>query len=146
MITDQIRSDQVQAMKAGDSSKVSVLRYILAQIKNKEIEKKTSLTDEEALTVLRKSAKELKESIEAFKKGGREDLLKDNEKQLKIISAYLPQEISDEEITKSIDELVQKNQEAIKQNSKAIIGIVMKELRGKADPQRIIKILNEKIK
>src|SRR3989344_5213482 len=68
MLRKKIVADQIQSLKNHDQEKLSILRYILAQIKNKEIDKKIELIDEEIITVLRKIAKELNESIEAFKK------------------------------------------------------------------------------
>ena len=73
MLKEKLQSDQIQALKSGDKDKLSALRYILAQIKNKEIEKMADITDDDVVIVLKKIAKELRESIEAFEKGGRKD-------------------------------------------------------------------------
>ncbi len=144
MLTQKLQDDQVQALKSGDKDRLSVLRYILAQIKNKEIDKQADLSDDDAIGVLKKIAKELKESIMAFEKGGRKDLVSEYKKQLDILTPYLPKEMSDEELTKAIDELIEKNKELYEKNPKAIIGICMKELRSKADSSRILAILNKK--
>src|SRR3990167_9681072 len=102
MLRQKLQDDQVIALKSGDKTKLEILRFILAQIKNKEIDKNPpaggELNDEETLVVIKKVTKELKESIEAFEKGGRKDLSDDSKKQLKIVSVYLPAEISDEEL------------------------------------------------
>ncbi|MDO8610638.1 MAG: GatB/YqeY domain-containing protein [bacterium] len=141
MIKQNIQFDQIQALKSGDKDKLNILRYILSQIKNKEIEKKTDLSDEEVYSVLRKGVKELKESIESFEKAGRIELVAEYKKQLDAVLPYLPKELSDEEITVSIKNLLEINKEAIQRNPKVAIGICMKELRTKADPNRIMKIL-----
>ena len=143
MLRQKLQDDQIVALKSGDKTKLNVLRFILAQIKNKEIDKKSDLNDEEALVVLRKVIKELKESVEAFEKGGRKDLLDDNKKQLEIASAYLPAEISDEELKQEIEKVIKQNQAIFDNNQKAIIGICMKELKPKADPGRIMKTLQQ---
>lgn len=144
MLTQKLQDDQVQALKSGDKDRLSVLRYILAQIQNKKIEKQAELSDDDVIAVLKKAAKELKESVEAFEKGGRKDLVSEYKKQLDILTPYLPKEMSDEELTKAIDELIEKNKELYEKNPKAIIGICMKELRSKADSSRILAILNKK--
>ncbi len=144
MLTQKLQDDQVQALKSGDKDRLSVLRYILAQIKNKEIDKQADLSDDDAIGVLKKIAKELKESIMAFEKGGRKDLVSEYKKQLDILTPYLPKEMSDEELTKAIDELIEKNKELYEKNPKAIVGICMKELKSKADSSRILAILNKK--
>ena len=141
MIKQKITQDQIQAMKQKDQDKVTTLRYILAQLKNKEIDKKSGLSDEEELTILRKIAKELRESIEAFRKGKREDLVVQYDKQLVLVSSYLPKEISDEELKNEIEKIMQDNKELYGKNPKAIIGISMKQLKNKADPSRILKLV-----
>ena len=143
MIYQQLQAEQITALKTKDSLKLQTIRGIIAQIKNKEIEKKGELTDDEVLVVIKKVKKELCESIESFTKGGRTDLIEESQNQLKIVTAYLPPEMSDEELKKAINNLVNSNQEAIAKNPKAIIGICMKELRGKADSSRIMAELQK---
>ncbi len=146
MLRQKLQDDQIAALKAGDKIKLGILRFILAQIKNKEIDKNPpaggELTDEETLVVLRKVIKELKESVEAFEKGGRKELADDNKAQLEIASVYLPTEISDEDLKVEIEKVIKENQTVFDNNQKAIIGICMKQLKSKADPGRIMKVLS----
>jgi len=141
MLRDQIQSDQIAALKAGEKEKVEALRFILSQIKNKEIDKKEPLNDEESVSLLRKTIKELNESIEAFTKGGRTEMADQSKQQLEILSVYLPSEISDEELQKEVQNIVDSNKEVFEKNRNAVIGICMKELRSKAAPDRIMKTL-----
>lgn len=142
MLRQKLQEDQLKALKSGDKNKLQVLRFIISKIKNKEIEKKEELNDEETLIILKKFAKELKESIQAFEKGNRADLVEENKKQLEIVSQYLPAEISDEDLKKEIEKIITDNKTLYDQNPKAIIGICMKLLRSKADPSRIMKVLS----
>ncbi len=146
MLKKKLQEEQIIALKSKDSQKLSVLRFILAQIKNKEIEKKSELNDEEIILIIKKIVKELKESIDAFKKAKREDLVKENEKQLEIISLYLPKELSNEELKKEIEKIISQNKDLFNKNPKTIIGICMKTLRSKADSSRIMKILEAYVK
>ena len=146
MLRQKLQDDSVAALKSGDKTRLNVLRFILAQIKNKEIDKRSDLNDEEVLVVLRKVIKELKESVEAFEKGGRKDLLDDNKQQLEIASVYLPAEISDSDLKGEIEKVIKENQSVFDNNQKAIIGICMKQLKSKADPGRIMKVLQGIIK
>jgi uncharacterized protein YqeY len=150
MLRQKLQADQIAALKAGEKTKLEILRFILAQIQNKEIEKNPpaggELNDDETISVLKKIAKELKESIEAFEKGGRKDLVEGNKKQLEVVSAYLPAEISDEELKKEIEKIIKENQSVFDANKKAIIGICMKSLKSKADPGRIMKTLQGYLK
>lgn len=143
MLRDRLQTDQIAALKSGQKSRLEVLRFILAQIKNKEIEKKENLSDEETIVVLQKFAKELKESIEQFEKGNRTDLVAQNQSQLEIIAEYLPQELGEAELEAKVAQLIADNKAAIEANPKAIIGICMKSLRTQADSGRIMAALNK---
>ena len=154
MLKQKIVDEQIQALKNRKQEKLSTLRYILAQIKNKEIEKrsfdstqdKSDLIDDEVILVLRKIAKELNESIDAAELGNRQDLVLQYQKQLEILNAYLPKEMSNEDLKKEIDKIISENQELFNNNPKAIIGLCVKNLKNKADPSRIVKILQIIIK
>lgn len=145
MIRQKIQSDLILAMKSSDNDKVTMLRYILAQIKNKEIEKNLpnnpQLNDDETIQVLRKVAKELKESIDAFEKGKRADLVTQYKKQLEIVKPYLPQDLSDVDLKTAIQTIMEANKETITKNPKMAIGLCMKELKTKADSSRIMSLL-----
>lgn len=141
MLQEKLQADQIAALKSSDKEKLEVLRFVIARIKNKEIEKKAPLTDEEVVDILRKQAKELQEAMDAFGKGGRTDLVEQNRKQLAILSVYLPQEISDEELKSEVARLINENKQAMEANPKAIIGICMKELKSRANPARIMAAL-----
>lgn len=141
MLRQKLQDDQLTALKAGDKASLEILRFVIAKIKNQEIEKKDVLNDEEALTVLKKVMRELNESKDAAVKAGRQDLIDQNEKQISIIGHYLPEELSDEDLKQAVQEVLDKNKELFETNKKAIIGLCMKELRSKADGARIMKQL-----
>lgn len=146
MLRQKLQDDQIIALKSGDRDRLSVIRFIIAQIKNQEIEKNPpaggELNDEEVIAVMKKIAKELRESIEAFEKGGRKDLVEENKKQLGIVTKYLPVEISDQELKKEIEKIIKENQAVFDNNKKAVIGICMKALKSRADPSRIMEVLS----
>lgn len=90
MLKQDLIEAQITTLKSKNTKHLETLRYILSQIKNKEIEKQGELTDEETILVLRKIAKNLKKGIEMFEKGGRGDLIEQYKKQLEIVFRYLP--------------------------------------------------------
>lgn len=141
MIKQSILSDQIAAMKAHDTDKLQTLRYILAQIKNKEIEKREDLTNEEVIEVLRRENKKLQEAAESFKAGGREDLAAENAAQAEIIAVYLPKELSDDELKAKIQEIISQNEEMFKKNPNAMIGMCISRLKSEADSSRIAQIV-----
>lgn len=142
MLRDKLQAEQIQALKSGDKERLEVLRFLIARIKNKEIDKQSELTDEEVVDVLRKQVKELDESIAAFEKGGRTDLIEQSRKQRDLITPYLPAEISDDELKNEVKRLMDTNKAAYEANPKSIIGICMKELKSKAAPQRIMAAIS----
>lgn len=142
MILQQLQAEQITALKSKDALKLQVIRGIISQIKNKEIEKHAPLSEDECLDVIKKIKKEFVESVDSFTKGGRTDLLDEAKKQLAIVSTYLPAEISDEELFSSIKKIINTNASLISQNPKTAIGLCMKELRGKADSSRILSAIN----
>jgi len=93
MIKEKINQDLKSAMKKGDKLKVSVLRMLNSDIHNKEIEKKEKLNDQEVQEVIFSEIKKRKESIEQFKKGNRDDLAEKEQKELKILKQYLPEQL-----------------------------------------------------
>jgi uncharacterized protein YqeY len=142
MLRSKLQDDQLRALKSGDRERLDTLRFILAQVKNKEIEKKAELNDEETIVVMQKFKRELNESIDAAQKAGRTELETQSRGQLAIVSEYLPAEMSDEELKKEIGRIISENKDVYDKNPKAIIGVVMKELKTKAESPRILQALN----
>ncbi len=101
-LAEQIQKDMVQAMKAKERARVSVLRMMRAALKNKEIEKRAALSEEDAIQVLKTQLKQCTKSIEQFEKGGRVDLA-EKERQEKVwIESYLPEPVSAGEIDTAV--------------------------------------------
>ncbi|PIZ62419.1 hypothetical protein COY16_04440 [Candidatus Roizmanbacteria bacterium CG_4_10_14_0_2_um_filter_39_13] len=141
MIKQTLQKEQIEAMKAKDSFKLQTIRYILAQIKNKEIDSQKELEDQEVVDVLRKEAKKLQDSITAFKDAGREDLQTESQSQLDLVTTYLPKELSDEALKAKIQEIIDANKEAYEKNPNAMIGICVGKLKSEADSSRIAQIV-----
>ncbi len=146
MLRQKLQQDQITALKNKDQEKLDVLRFLISKIKNQEIDLKKDLNDEEIILIIKKNIKELNESIQAFKKGNRQDLVEKNQKQLSILTQYLPAELTDDQLKQEIEKIINTNQELFQKNKKAIIGIAMKNLKTKADSSRIMKILQEYLK
>jgi len=142
-LIQQIQEDLIRSMKAKDGNRISVLRLLLSSIKNREIEKKDALDDEEVLAEITSSAKRRRESMEAFKEGGRMDLVEKEESELVILQEYLPEQLSPDEIRSVVQEVVG----AVGATNTSDLGKVMKELmprlRDKADGKLVNEIVKE---
>ena len=151
MLTEQLSEDLKAALKSGSAKTSSTLRLVLAQIHNKEIEKRgrTSggtagterLNDAETMEVLQKEAKKRRESIELFLQGGRMDLAQGEREELEIISAYLPQRMNREEVAAVITKLIADGT----LDFNTLIRDAMKTLKGKADGALVSAIIKEKL-
>lgn len=148
-IKDQIFTDLKEAMKAKDKDRLRVLRSLKAKMMEKEIADRKggegNLSDEQALQVLTKAAKQRKESIAQFTDGGREDLVANEEMELKIIDAYLPEMMSEEEARKVIKEKILALGATGPQDMGKVMGPIMGLLKGKADGSLVSRIVKEEL-
>lgn len=136
MLHREIQKEVAEAMKARDAVRLNTVRGLLSAFTNELVAKgrkpTEELRDEEALEVIKRSVKQRKDSIEQFRKGGRNDLAESEEAELKILEVYLPQMMSREEIRPIAEERV-KEFGNDKSKIGQIIGAVMKDLKGRAD-------------
>jgi len=142
MLRSKIQGDMTTALKDRNQTRLDALRLFWSELKNEEINTKKELTDEDILRLLKKHVKKIQEAAEMFQKGDRNDLYEENASQIMILSAYLPAQLSEEELKKEIEKIITDNRDLYDKNAKAIIGIVMKELSSKADSKKILEILN----
>lgn len=142
-IVENIEKDLVAALKAQQALKLSVLRMIKAALMNKKVELGKPVDDTEALAVLRTLAKQRRESVEAFRKGGRNDLADQEEAEIKIVEAYLPAAASDEEIDAAVAAALTETGAATAKDLGKAMKAAMAKLAGKnADGKRV----NEKVR
>ena len=148
MLYDKISKDMVEAMKAKDKDTVSTLRLLKSAIDlyliNNKMERHDA-SDEVVIEVISKQVKTHKESIEQFKAGNRQDLIDGLNKEIDLLSKYLPEQLTTEELNKIIDEVFDK----VKPTSMKDMGTIMKELKplvtGKADMKEVNTIIKEKL-
>lgn len=136
-LRDDIVLAQQHAMKAGDKEKLSILRIVNSAIKNSEIESKEKLSDDAVQAVIKTTVKQLNDALKDFEKGGREDLTASTKKEIEILSEYLPAQLSDEELKTKIKEILVSAGLEEEKNIGKVMGVVMKELSGKADGSRV---------
>ncbi len=146
MIHENIKNQIKDAMRAKDSIRLEVLRGLQALFSNELISKgvnDTLLKDDDVLTLIKRSVKQRKDSIEQFEKGGRNDLAKKEKAELKILEEFLPISISKDEIKKIVKEKIKKDGAIDKAKSGQFIGMLMKELKGKADGADVKSVVDE---
>jgi len=139
-LTEQIRSELTAAMKARDAERLSTLRMLQSAFKYQQIESGHELSDEEAMTVIRKAVKQRLDSIEQYTKGNRPELAEKERREMDLLKTWLPPELTDEEIEAGIREIIT----ATGAQSKKDMGKVMKEAsakyKGRVDGRKIQEI------
>jgi hypothetical protein len=121
------------SLKQKDSIRVSVLRMLLAAIKNKEVEKLRALSEDEFYAIIKTSIKQHIESIESFKKGNRTDLAQKEEKELEILKEFLPAPLSEEELLKEIEEAIKSLEAKSQKDMGKVIKFLMEKYPGRTD-------------
>jgi uncharacterized protein len=145
-VVEQVEKDLVAAMKAREELRLSCLRMTKAALKNKQIELGKPLTDDQAFAVLRTLVKQRRDSVEQFRKGGREDLATKEEAESEILQAYLPAEASDEEISAAVTAAIEETGAHGPQDLGKTMKAAMARLAGKsADGKRVSQMVRAKL-
>ena len=170
-LKEKIEQDLKEAQKKNEEIRVSTLRLLSAALHNREIDKRTKLarstastdspqaslgqaspgeleklsklTEEETIAVIQSEVKKRKESIEAFEKGGRKELAAKETAELKILMAYLPEQLSEDEIKKIAQEVIKTTGATSKAEMGRIMKEVMQRVKGRADGQMVSRVVQE---
>ena len=142
---NQLREELKLAMKSGDKAVMIGLRNIIGKLKAAEIDKGESLSEEETMKILKSAAKQLKESVEQYNKGGREDLAEKELFELSLLEKYLPEQLSEDTIRKVVKKNIQSAGAESMQDMGRIMGMLMQELSGSADGKLVQKIVHEEL-
>jgi uncharacterized protein len=140
-LTEKIRADLTAAMKAQEKERLSTLRMLQSAIKNEQINSGHELSDEEAMSVIRKAVKQRQDSIEQYTNAGRTELADKERSEMELLKTYLPAELSDAELESGLREIIA----STGAQSKKDLGKVMKEatarFKGRADGRKIQEIV-----
>ena len=142
---EQILSDLVSAMKSQDKEKLLVMRSIKSAMQLEEINLKRNLNDDEVIGVISKQIKTRKESIIEFEKGNRQDLIDATQKEIDILSAYLPEQLSEDELNKIIDNVFEQVQPTSPKDMGKIMSVITPLVRGKADMKEVSNKIKNKL-
>ncbi len=141
-LQDEISAALKDAMRAKDEAKLASLRLVLTAIKNREKEVRRSLEDQEVISLISTQIKQRKESIDHYRKAGRDDLVKAEESELQILQAYMPEELSAEEMSQALDEIISEVGAVSIKDMGKVMKAAMAKLAGRADG----RVINEMVK
>jgi uncharacterized protein len=141
-LTEQIRADLTESMKARTAERTSTLRMLQSALKNEQINVGHELSDEEAMSIIRKGIKQRQDSVEQFTKGNRPELAAKEQSEMEILKGYMPPELSDADLESGLREIVA----STGAQSKKDMGKVMKEAtaryKGRADGKKIQEMVS----
>jgi uncharacterized protein YqeY len=145
-LQEKIQSELAEAMRRKDQLRLSVLRMMKTAVKNKEVDKMKALEEGEVLAVLNTLVKQRKDSVEQFRKGGREELAQKEEAEIKIIEEYMPAAASENEIRNAVAEAIQETGAASMKDMGRVMKAAMARLAGKtADGSRVSQLVKEQL-
>lgn len=142
---DRLLEDMKVAMKAGEAGKLrlSAIRMVRAALKNGEIDRRHPLSEDEVLEILAKEIKQRRDAIAEFEKGGRGDLIQQYEGEIAVLSEYLPQQLTADEIRKLVSEAIARTGASGARDMGKVMGALLPQTRGRADGRLVSQIVKE---
>lgn len=144
-LKEKIRNDLKEAMRNSDVLTRGVLRLLISDVKNEEINLKKELADDAVLKIIKKNIKNRKESIEQYKTGKRLDLAEQEEKELEILEKYMPEQMGEEEVKKIVVGVIKKLGITDVSEFGKVIGLAMKEIGVNIDGNMVSRIVKEEL-
>ncbi|MEI4829327.1 GatB/YqeY domain-containing protein [Bacillus sp. FJAT-53711] len=142
-LLSRLNDDMKQAMKNREKEKLTVIRMVKAALQNEEIKLQHSLAEEEELTVLTRQVKQYKDSLLEFEKAGREDLVDKLKSEIQILETYLPEQLTEEELTAVIQQTISEVGAASKADMGKVMSAVIPKVKGKADGSQVNKLVSQ---
>ncbi|HPG41058.1 MAG TPA: GatB/YqeY domain-containing protein [bacterium] len=144
-ILDRLTEDMKQAMKSGEKERLGTIRLLRGQIKDTSIYQQKELSEEEEIAVLTNAAKKRRESIDAFKTAGRNDLVEKESYELEIIQSYLPEQIGPEELEKIVDAAIRESGAQTIKDLGKVMPVLMAKVKGRADGKLTSQLVKNKL-
>jgi len=140
-LKEELEQEYKTALKAGEKLKVSTLRMLKAALRNKEIEEGRGLTTQEELRVIQMLVKQRQESIEAYRAGGRQDLADQEAEEAKILEAYLPRQLSEEQLERLVRDVLEEHGATSLKEAQPLTRLVLERAEGRAEGRRVQQVL-----
>jgi uncharacterized protein YqeY len=144
-LKDRINDDMKTAMRGGDAPRRDALRLLLAALKQREVDERKDLGDADVVAVIEKMIKQRRESIVQFEKGGRADLAKNEQFEVAILQAYMPQALSDAEIEAALAEAIAATGAKAPSDMGKVMGVLKGKLAGRADMTKVSALVKAKL-
>jgi len=140
-LKEQLTADMKEAMKNHEKDRLAVIRMVRGAIRQQEIDGQKELGDEDVIAVLSKEVKMRKDSLEEFKKGGREDLVEKTQAEIDVLMPYLPAQLSEEEVRELVKAAVEQTGATTGKDMGKVMGVLMPKVKGRADGKMVNTIV-----
>ncbi|MFP4660700.1 MAG: GatB/YqeY domain-containing protein [Halanaerobiales bacterium] len=144
-LKERLLEDMKEAMKSKNKQKLSVIRMARAAIKNVEIDKRKDLEDNEVIEVLAKEVKQRRDSIKEYEKAGKEDIVVDLNKEIEILSDYLPEQLTEDELEVLVNESIEELGASSMADMGKVMGTIMPRVKGRADGNIVNTLVRQKL-
>lgn len=142
-LSAQLNADMKEAMKARNKFRLSVIRMLLAAVKNAEIDRQQALTDEQVEELLARELKQRKDSLLEFEKAGRQDLATEVQAEIEIIAEYLPEPFSEAELAELVQQAIRETGAASKADMGKVMAALMPKVKGRADGKLVNRLVQQ---
>lgn len=144
-IRQSISDDMKTFMRAKDTARLGAIRLLQASIKQKEVDERVELNDDQILTVIQKMLKQRKDSIEAYQHANRQDLIVQEQLEIEVLTKYMPEPLSDEEVIRYIEEAIASTGVSDMKDMGKVVSVLKSKVAGRADMAEVSKLVRQKL-
>ncbi|WP_163923654.1 GatB/YqeY domain-containing protein [Photobacterium sp. Alg240-V54] len=144
-LIERLKSEQIAAMKAKDKPRLGAIRLVLAAIKQREVDEKITLSDDDVLVVLTKMVKQRRDSVAQYEAAGRQDLADVEHAEISVLAEFMPQPLSEDEISALMDDAIAATGAASMQDMGKVMGVLKPQIQGRADMGIVSKLVKIKL-
>ncbi|WP_122033712.1 GatB/YqeY domain-containing protein [Aliivibrio sp. EL58] len=144
-LIEKLKDEQKLAMKAKDKLRLGTIRLALSEIKQREIDGHTTLSDDDIIAVLTKMVKQRRDSVSQFTAAGRDDLAEKESAEILVLDDFMPQALTDEEVAKLLDEAIIESGAAGMQDMGKVMGVLKPQIQGRADMGKVSQLVKSKL-
>ena len=144
-LMEKIMQDMKEAMKSKEKERLSTIRMLISEIKKRQIDSGKEFDDNDILGVIKSMVKSREDSVKAYREGGREDLAEKEEREVEVLKAYLPKQLSEEEVEKIVEEAIKESGAQTVRDMGKVMKIVMGKYGSQVDGKIVNKIVKEKL-
>lgn len=144
-LIEQLKEEQKLAMKAKDKLRLGTIRLALSEIKQREVDGQTTLSNHEIIAVLTKMVKQRRDSVSQFTAAGRDDLAEKESAEITVLEDFMPQALTDEEVAELLDKAIAESGAAGMQDMGKVMGVLKPQIQGRADMGKVSQLVKSKL-